>query len=85
MSIASWNINPVRRRLPLVADWLAANKPDVLCLQETQVPDSAQLMMAHRPRLGDSSFRRCLPHQRSGPGEPPGHWSIRSRRGLGEV
>src|SRR5579859_3656630 len=40
MKIASWNINSVRRRLPLALDWLAANKPDVLCLQETKVQDS---------------------------------------------
>jgi len=32
MRIATWNINSVRRRLPLVLDWLSANKPDVLCL-----------------------------------------------------
>src|SRR5690242_10826849 len=40
MRIASWNINSVRRRLPLVTEWLTANQPDVLCLQETKVPDS---------------------------------------------
>lgn len=40
MRIATWNINSVRRRLPLVIDWLSANRPDVLCLQETKVPDS---------------------------------------------
>src|SRR5579864_8518035 len=40
MRIATWNINSVRRRLPLVLDWLTANKPDVLCLQETKVQDS---------------------------------------------
>src|SRR5262249_46294062 len=39
MKIATWNINSVRRRLPLVLDWLAKNQPDVLCLQETKVPD----------------------------------------------
>jgi exodeoxyribonuclease-3 len=39
MRIATWNINSVRRRLPLVVDWLTANEPDVLCLQETKVPD----------------------------------------------
>src|ERR1035441_9358851 len=39
MRIATWNINSVRRRMSLVVDWLAANKPDVLCLQETKVPD----------------------------------------------
>jgi exodeoxyribonuclease III len=40
MKIASWNINSVRRRMPLVVDWLAANNPDVLCLQETKVQDN---------------------------------------------
>src|ERR1700739_4635499 len=40
MKPATWNINSVRRRLPLGVDWLAANKPDVLCLQETKVQDS---------------------------------------------
>jgi len=40
LKIASWNINSVRRRLPLLLEWLEANKPDVLCLQETKVEDS---------------------------------------------
>ena len=39
MKIATWNINSVRRRLSLVVDWLTANQPDVLCLQETKVQD----------------------------------------------
>ena len=40
MKIATWNINSVRRRLPLVVDWLQANQPDVLCLQETKLEDA---------------------------------------------
>jgi exodeoxyribonuclease-3 len=39
MKIATWNINSIRRRLPLVCDWLAKQQPDVLCLQETKVED----------------------------------------------
>src|SRR5579862_3060104 len=39
MRIGTWNINSVRRRLPLVLNWLATSKPDVLCLQETKVQD----------------------------------------------
>ena len=39
MKIATWNINSVRRRLPLVLDWLTLHQPDVLCLQETKVQD----------------------------------------------
>jgi exodeoxyribonuclease-3 len=39
MKIATYNVNSIRRRLPLVLDWLSVNAPDVLCLQETKVED----------------------------------------------
>lgn len=39
MLLATWNVNSIRVRLPQVLDWLAANTPDVLALQETKVPD----------------------------------------------
>ena len=35
MRIASWNVNSVRTRLGQVCDWLSAEQPEVLCLQET--------------------------------------------------
>lgn len=38
-TIATWNINSVRLRMPLVERLLAERRPDVLCLQETKVPD----------------------------------------------
>ena len=34
MKIATWNINSVKARLPLLLDWLAQARPDVVCLQE---------------------------------------------------
>lgn len=39
MKLATWNVNSLRVRLPQVLDWLAAQRPDVLCLQETKLPD----------------------------------------------
>ena len=40
MKIATWNVNSVRTRINHVCDWLQANpEVDVLCLQETKVPD----------------------------------------------
>jgi len=39
MKIATWNINSVRLRAPLVAQWVAQAKPDVLCLQEIKCRD----------------------------------------------
>ncbi|MDH3613488.1 MAG: exodeoxyribonuclease III [Gammaproteobacteria bacterium] len=34
MKIATWNVNSMKVRLPHVLEWLAANSPDVLVLQE---------------------------------------------------
>ena len=39
LTIATWNINSVRLRLPLVLRLLAEQSPDVLCLQETKCPN----------------------------------------------
>ncbi|MEN9894430.1 MAG: hypothetical protein RIR97_282 [Pseudomonadota bacterium] len=38
-SIATWNINSVRLRLPIVERFLAEHQPDILCLQETKCPN----------------------------------------------
>ncbi len=40
MKIATYNCNSIRKRMPIVLDWLKANRPDVLCLQETKVVDA---------------------------------------------
>ena len=39
LRIVTWNINSLRLRLPLLPRLIAALEPDVLCLQETKVPD----------------------------------------------
>ena len=39
MILAAWNVNSLNVRLPRLLDWLAAQKPDVLCLQETKLED----------------------------------------------
>src|SRR5580765_1807642 len=40
-SLTTWNINSVRLRIDLVAKFIKAARPDVLCLQETKCPDDA--------------------------------------------
>ena len=40
MKIATWNVNSIRKRMPLLLEWLARHAPDVVCLQETKVQDS---------------------------------------------
>ena len=39
MRIATWNVNSVRSRLEQLTTWLAAEQPEVVCLQETKVTD----------------------------------------------
>ena len=39
LKIVSWNINSVRLRAPNVAEFVAAEAPDVICLQETKCQD----------------------------------------------
>ncbi len=40
MKVASFNVNSLRARLPIVLKWLAEQAPDILCLQETKVQDA---------------------------------------------
>ena len=39
LTVTTWNINSVRLRINLVAKFIKAVRPDVLCLQETKCPD----------------------------------------------
>lgn len=38
MKIATFNVNGVNGRLPVLLQWLASAKPDVVCLQELKAP-----------------------------------------------
>lgn len=39
MRIATYNVNGVNGRLPVLLAWLDATRPDVVCLQELKAPD----------------------------------------------
>ncbi|HUU16793.1 MAG TPA: exodeoxyribonuclease III [Sedimentisphaerales bacterium] len=39
MKVASFNVNSLRARLPIVLAWLAEYQPTILCVQETKVQD----------------------------------------------
>jgi exodeoxyribonuclease III len=41
LKLTTWNINSVRLRINLVAKFIKAVRPDILCLQETKCPDDA--------------------------------------------
>jgi exodeoxyribonuclease-3 len=40
MKLATWNVNSLRVRLGQLLEWLAAERPDVVCVQETKLPDA---------------------------------------------
>lgn len=39
MKVATFNCNSVRKRMPIILEWLEKERPDVLALQETKVQD----------------------------------------------
>jgi exodeoxyribonuclease-3 len=51
LRLVTWNINSLRLRLPLLERLVAELDPDVICLQETKVPDELFPIEAP-PRLG---------------------------------
>ncbi len=40
IKVASFNVNGVRARMPVLLDWLERVRPEILALQETKVEDS---------------------------------------------
>ncbi|HYF27205.1 MAG TPA: exodeoxyribonuclease III [Baekduia sp.] len=53
MRIATWNVNSVKQRVPRLLPWLDERRPDVVCLQETKLPDEA-----FRELLGEELAQR---------------------------
>jgi len=62
MRVASWNINSLRKRQDRLFAWLEANKPDIVCLQETKCPDEQFPVLAlqaagyHSVYYGEKSY-----------------------------
>lgn len=46
MRIATWNVNSLNARLARVEEWIAYAQPDVVCMQETKLADTAFPAMA---------------------------------------
>ena len=71
LTIATWNINSVRLRQDLVAAFLRAEGPDILCLQETKSPvDKIPFeVFAQADRIDVPG------------GDREGHWRLRVRWG----
>ncbi|HYC40426.1 MAG TPA: exodeoxyribonuclease III [Chitinophagaceae bacterium] len=61
MKIASYNVNGVNGRLPVLLRWLEASGPDVVCLQELKAPEEK----FPREALGDAGYQAIWHGQKS--------------------
>src|SRR3982075_3697454 len=81
MKIATYNVNGINGRLPVLLDWLREARPDVVCLQELKAPQEKFPSDAIRDAgygaiwLGQKSWNGVAILAR---GEPPAE----TRRGL---
>jgi exodeoxyribonuclease-3 len=71
MKIATWNVNGFRAREKQVAEWLARDRPDVVCLQElkaerSQIVDLPELEGYHRYWHGLRAYSGVALHVRKG-------------------
>jgi exodeoxyribonuclease-3 len=75
LKLATWNVNSLAVRLPQLLDWLAAQQPDVMVLQETKLTDDkfphAQIQAAgwHSQWFGQKTYNGVALLSRSEPSE----------------
>ena len=61
MKIATYNVNGVNGRLPVLLKWLEETKPDVVCLQELKAPDEKFPLQA----INDAGYNAIWHGQKS--------------------
>src|SRR5262247_3561650 len=71
MKVATWNVNGIRARQAQLCEWLARDRPDVVCLQElkaelSQIPEQPELEGYHRYWHGLRAYSGVALHVRKG-------------------
>ena len=66
MKIATYNVNGVNGRLPILLRWLGESAPDVVCLQELKAP---QEKFPEQP-IVDAGYEAIWHGQKAGTGWP---------------
>jgi exodeoxyribonuclease-3 len=71
MKIATWNINGIRARQAQLCEWMARDRPDVVCLQElkaelSQIPEPCKLEDYHAYWHGLRAYSGVSLHVRKG-------------------
>ena len=57
MKIATYNVNGVNGRLPVLLRWLKQARPDVVCLQELKAPQEKFPEQARKMHYGEIEHR----------------------------
>jgi exodeoxyribonuclease-3 len=55
LKVATWNVNSVRARMPVIRRWIEKESPDILCMQELKATDG-QFPFHDFNELGYNSF-----------------------------
>ena len=76
MKIATWNVNGIRARQAQFCDWLARDRPDVVCLQElkaepAQIPEQCKVADYHTFWHGMRAYSGVSLHVRKEAFETP--------------
>jgi exonuclease III len=58
LKVATWNVNGIRARQAQFCDWLARDRPDVVCLQELKA-EPGQIPSSARSRTTSPSGTAC--------------------------
>ena len=71
MKIATWNVNGIRAREAQLCEWLARDRPDVVCLQEikaspAQIPEACKLAEYDAYWHGTGGYSGVSLHVRKG-------------------
>jgi exodeoxyribonuclease III len=61
MKIATYNVNGINGRLPVLLRWLEGSKPDVVCLQELKAPEEKFPLQA----INDAGYKAIWHGQKS--------------------
>jgi exodeoxyribonuclease III len=75
-SVATWNVNSLRVRLPQLTEWLGANPLEVIALQETKLTDEAfplrevEALGYHVVFSGQKTYNGVATLARSAPADP---------------
>jgi len=61
LTLATWNVNSLKVRLPHLLDWLGTHRTDVVCLQETKLVDEKFPVVA----LADAGYAAAFSGQKT--------------------